>query len=223
MIANADARRLPLADGAMDVDALNAAFPKYPPTVQSHGWVYGLWYCGGFRRNSLHGQYPNTFLKRALALFPGAESILHCPSGTLTGPGVCCDIKTDDVRKPHVICDAKALPFPDDHFDLILSDPPYSREDSKKYGCKPFPMKGFMSEARRVLRPGGHLGLLHLWFPTFNRSTWNMCATIAVVLGANKKTRMFSVFQKPGHVDVLVSAPLADGMRQETLFGETNK
>src|SRR5258708_32282568 len=73
----------------ISVESCNLAHPRYPVTIEDKGWVYGVWYCGtSWDRVRLHGQYPPGFLKRALSLFPQAKDILHCPSGTVMGPGV---------------------------------------------------------------------------------------------------------------------------------------
>jgi len=181
----------------MNVDALNTACPKYPKTVADKGWVYGVWYCGtSWQKAVLYGQYPATFLKRALALFPDAHDVLHAPSGALVDvPGVTLDIHRDEVRRPMVQASCGDMPFPDDSFDLILSDPPYSAKDSEIYGCAPFPMGGFMRESRRILRPGAHLGILHTSYPSYRRKEWKLVALIAVVTGFLRATRMFSVFE----------------------------
>jgi SAM-dependent methyltransferase len=186
-------------EGMIDVQNCNAVNSKYPMTVLDKGWVYGVWYCGtSWDRVRLHGQYPPTFLRRALSLFPAAEKILHCPSGTVTGPGVTVDAIRDDVRCPQIIAQADNLTFEDETFDLILSDPPYTPEDSKKYGCAPFPLGKFMKESRRVLRTGGHLGMLHTYYPSYRRKEWSLKALIAVVTGFQRATRMFSIFEKQG-------------------------
>lgn len=180
----------------LDVGNLNRAFPKYPVTVEDKGWVYGVWYCPtAWMRTHFYGQFPLTFLKRVLALFPSAKEILHCPSGSVTGPGITVDLIRDAKRKPQHLANADTLPFPNERFDLYISDPPYSKEDSEKYGCKPFPMKAAMAEAHRVLKPGGYYCLLHLRYPTFKR--WRLVGLIAVVTGANRVVRLLSIFQKP--------------------------
>lgn len=170
-------------------------FPRYPQVTEDHGWFHGVWYCGGFKKAKLHGAYPNGFLERALALFPGATDVLHCPSGTVEGPGMTVDLKRDEVRRPKVIASADDLPFSDGSFDLILSDPPYTREDSKLYGCKPFPMEGFMREALRLLKPGGFLGMLHTYIPQYRRVEWDLRGLIAVTTGFKRATRIFSLFE----------------------------
>jgi ParB-like nuclease domain len=64
----------------ISVAAWNAAFPEYPMTVEDKGWIYGVWYCGtAWQKTRLPGEYPPTFLDRALGLFPDAKKIVHCP------------------------------------------------------------------------------------------------------------------------------------------------
>lgn len=182
----------------ISVEAYNKAFPRYPMTVEDKGWIYGVWYCGtAWIPVKLHGQYPGGFLRRALSLFPASQRILHCPSGTLIDvPGVTVDAVRDEVRKPQIIADASKLPFEDGSFDLVLSDPPYTEKDSKIYGMPAFPMRKFMGEAHRVLRPGGYLGMLHTYYPFFRRKDWKLRALIAVVTGAGRATRVFSIMER---------------------------
>lgn len=192
-----------------NVEHWNRVFDRYPMTIDDKGWICGVWYCGtSWQRVKLYGQYPPGFVKRALALFPDVPEhrILHCPSGTLEGPGVTVDIIKDDVRCPQVQANANDLPFCDNSFDLVLSDPPYSAADSKKYGCEPFPMAGFMRESARVLAPGGYLGVLHTHYPSYRRKDWKLHGLIAVVTGFRRATRIFALFQnlKP-HSEILAA------------------
>jgi SAM-dependent methyltransferase len=184
-------------DGAPNVAHLNAEFPQYPITVKDKGWVYGVWYCGrSFQKAKLYGQYPATFLKRALALFPGVIDILHCPSGTIEGvPGVTVDKVQDAVRRPQIVADACALPFKADSFELVLSDPPYSDEDAEHYGTGHFPLRKAMMEFHRVLRPHGHLALLHVMSPAFSTKLWKWVGMIGVVTGTNSRMRLLSIFE----------------------------
>jgi SAM-dependent methyltransferase len=201
----------------MDVAALNQATKKYPrsftdengDSIQDKGWAYGVWYCGtSFTKVKLYGQYPQTFLKRALALFPKAKDVLHAPSGSLVdlpNGHVTLDMYDDDVRKPMFRGDCGNMPFADQSFDLVLSDPPYSEEDSRIYGCAKFPEKKFMAECRRVLRPDGYLGFLAYHYPSYRRDEWQLKGLFAVVTGSCRRTRMFSVFQKAALTRIGVS------------------
>jgi Methyltransferase domain len=135
-------------------------------------------------------------LERALALFPGVKQIVHCPSGTVQGPGLTIDLIRDDVRSPQIVANAAALPLASGTIDLVLSDPAYTEKDSRIYGCPPFPMSKFMREAWRVLRRGGHLGMLHLYYPAYRRDKWKLAGTIAVVTGFCRATRLFSIFER---------------------------
>lgn len=182
----------------ISVENLNRSFPKYPVTVEDKGWVYGTWYCPtAWMKTHFYGQFPLTFLKRVLALFPDAKDILQCPSGTVEGPGITVDLVRDEKRCPQVVADAEDLPFGDGSFDLYISDPPYSTDDSKKYGCRPFRGKVAMGEAHRVLKSGGYYALLNTRYPSFKPGTWNFRGLIGVVTGANRVVRLLSLFQKP--------------------------
>lgn len=187
----------------IDVENLNRTFPKYPITVRDKSWVYGLWYCPtAWMKTHFHGQFPLTFLKRVLALFPTAKDILHCPSGTLKFENngvthVTVDLIRDEKRNPQILASAHQLPFPDNSFDVYISDPPYTNEDSEIYGCPPFKGKVAMAEARRVLRHGGYYCLLHTRYPSFKRNSWNFVGLVGIVTGANRTIRLLSIFQKP--------------------------
>jgi SAM-dependent methyltransferase len=191
----------------IDVENLNRRFPKYPITVDNKGWIYGVWYCGtSWQRVKLHGQYPPTFLDRALALFPEAKEILHVPSGTVCGPGVTVDLISDEVRHPQFVASADNLPFGNETFDLVLSDPPYSDKDAEIYQTGKFPLNGMMRECLRILRPGGYLGILHIYYPSYRRREWKLCALICVVTGFLRQTRIFSILQKRATNETTLSA-----------------
>jgi hypothetical protein len=177
--------------------AYNAAFPQYTPLSEHNSVVFGLWLCGtSWHKGRLHGQYPPTFLQRALALFPGVKDIFHCPSGTVLGPGLTIDRFHDDVRCPQIVADAAELPLPSDSMDVGLSDPPYTNTDSKIYGCEPFPLRKFMQEARRALRPGGYLGILHTIYPRYRKDEWKVAAMIGVATAPGRAARFFTIFQR---------------------------
>jgi len=178
----------------------NGSFPKYPPITFSHGWAYGVWYTGkGFKRNLLHGQYPPTFLKRALALWPdlAERRVLHVCAGTVQH-GVRVDLSA--AFRPTVLANAERLPFIDGAFDLVLYDPPYDQKNAKIYGVakKPPRWPHVMAEMTRVLSPGGHIGILHWYYPSYSRKKLGikLVGLFGVCVGFCSAMRVFSIFEK---------------------------
>jgi hypothetical protein len=47
-----------------------------------------------------------------------------------------------------------------------------------------------------VALAGGHLGMLHLYYPAYRQREWRPIGLIAVVTGACRATRLFSIFQR---------------------------
>jgi hypothetical protein len=184
----------------LDVEFYNQTFLKYPKLIGDKGWIYGVWYCGMTYQRKLYGQYPPTFLRRALSLFPSVDPkrILHCPSGSLNGdvPGVSVDCMRDEIWQPQIIAAADCLPFSDCSFDLVLSDPPYSDAHSREVQHAPLPAQKEHAEFHRILARGGYFGLLHFRYPSFKRTEWEMRALIGVVTGSNRNVRVFTIFQK---------------------------
>ena len=110
-------------------------------------------------------------------------------------PGITVDKVRDAVRCPQVVADARALPFQNNSFDLILSDPPYSDKDAENYGTGHFPFRKAMREFHRVLRPNGHLALLHVMTPSFSTKVWKWVGMIGVLTGTNSRMRVLSIFE----------------------------
>lgn len=190
----------------------NQTFQKFPPIVYSHGWVYGVWYAGkGFTKNVLHGQYPPTFLRRALALWPDVPErrFLHLCAGSVQH-GVRVDLAPR--FRPSVRANVEVLPFLANSFDAILYDPPYDVENAQIYGVAPRPPRWgvTMNEAVRVLTMGGHLGILHWYYPSYSRRKQGLklVALIPVVTGFCSPTRVFSIFEKIAVVDPPVVAEI---------------
>jgi len=131
-----------------------------------------------------------------LSLFPEAQDIVHCPSGTVLRPGLTIDRIRDHVRCPQIVANAGALPLRSSSADLMLSDPPYTKEDSAIYGCPPFPMRNFLKEAHRVIRPGGYLGILHTHLPCHRKEEWKLRGLITVITASCRVSRILSIFER---------------------------
>lgn len=86
--------------------------------------------------------------------------ILH-PFGGMAEYGLRVDVNPD--LEPHVIADAHSLPFKSDVFAMVIVDPPYSDDLSRKiYGTGKLKYKTFVAEALRVTKPGGYIVLYHV-------------------------------------------------------------
>lgn len=186
----------------MNVANYNNSFPKWPPLIESGRWVYGVWMIGNnYRAHSgYYGEYPPTYLKRIKALFPEACHVLHlCAGKVQTGfwpQEVKLDIRRDVT--PDVVGDSAWLPFRDKVFDLVLADPPYTKEDARKYGTGTINRRLTIKEASRVLVPGGHLAWLDTVYPMFSRSEFQLVATIGLIRSTNNRVRNVFIFASEG-------------------------
>lgn len=65
--------------------------------------------------------------------------------------------------KPDLLCDAHEVSqYIDKQFDIILADPPYSKEEAKElYGTPPLKYKVWTNECDKLLRDGGLLIIYH--------------------------------------------------------------
>lgn len=122
------------------------------------------------------GGYPMGFVEWALEEMErvagkevDATKVLHLCSGSMK-TGVRVDIRPQ--TNPDIVADCRNVPLPDESFDFIMADPPYSVEYAENlYGTgKDYPKPGqILNEAARLLRPEGLVGLLHHQVPVFRR------------------------------------------------------
>jgi len=183
------------------VNNVNKAFPKYPKTVYDKGWIYGVWYCGKkFTKAQLYGEYPATFFRRVVAMFPDVEEkkFLHLFSGSM-GDGYGLTVDGSDEFNPdvtHVLKKDNPLPFKDNVFEVVLADPPYSKKDAEEYNL-PYPTSELiLKEAMRVLKPGGYFFLLHTMYPAYRRKEVKLVGLIGIITGFKSITRLLSIFKK---------------------------
>jgi len=188
-----------MADNVLQAmaDNYSKAFPKYPPLIVSHNWIYGVWMIGNnYAGSGYYGAYPPTFLKRVMSMYPAPQRILHLFSGSLgqNTPGDRVDINPD--TKPTIVGDAHKLSdiVPHREYDLIIADPPYSAEDANHYGRPMINRNTVIRECVNVVRPGGHLVWLDQVRPMYRKDTWDAVGTIGVVRSTNHRVRMVFIF-----------------------------
>jgi hypothetical protein len=84
-------------------------------------------------------------------------------------------------------------------WDAVMSDPPYSEDDSTHYpfgvGNYPEPSQ-ILKRASEVLKPGGKVGIMH-YQVTRPPKDFIFIACVGIVMGFGNKIRAYSVFQKP--------------------------
>ena len=196
-------------------------FPDYPPVVCHCDWLYGVWMIGACykRTNDLYGAYPPSYLQRVHSMFPDKTHILHLFSGGLTekvavweansGIGRLGGVTTpfaelvdahgpDEGRHPTKQCDVTKLPWKGRLFNLVLVDPPYSKEDAAKYGDKTVPAHKVFEEAHRVTEDGAFLVWLDQKLPMYKKALWKLVGTIGLVRSTNHRFRLVSIFERQG-------------------------
>jgi len=100
--------------------------------------------------------------------------------------------------EPDIVADCRAVPLPDESFDWIMADPPYSAEYAQNlYGtAADYPKPGqILKEASRLLRSGGMVGLLHFQVG-MSRPPLSVVKVYGVTTGMGYAIRAWSVYRK---------------------------
>jgi len=184
----------------------NNRYPDRPPVVASHNWLYGVWEIGNNYQNktSFYGAYPPSYLERVLCMMYPRKvrgKFLHLFSGSLP-PGEY--VRFDSHQSCDVSGNAECLSgyFARDTFDLVLADPPYSKEDAEKYGTALPNRRTVMREVRKVCMAGAILVWLDTVKPMYRKVEWNLFGEIAIVRSTNHRVRMAFFFEaavEPAH------------------------
>jgi hypothetical protein len=167
--------------------------------------ITATWFTGNDYRNRsrLYGAYPPQFLKRVMALFGdiGPEMTLHLFSGSVVPrPG---EVTFDASYEfhPTYIGDAERLTscLPRRRrFDLILADPPYSKQDAAVYNQKMPNLAKVVSECGKALTGGGYLGWLSTTWPMFSKEKLSLVGHVAIIRSTMHRTRSWFVFRRVG-------------------------
>ena len=148
-------------------------------------------------------QYPGRFLLNLEKFYPEVfnpdNNVLEAFAGT-------CSIKgaiTTDFRE-ETGCDYPApydnLPFPGNHFDYFVADPPYTKGFAREWTDLeaeiPRP-KYVLREAARVVRPGGLIFILHvIIIPAYKIFGVKRVALHPILAGPNNAIRVLNVLEK---------------------------
>ena len=173
-------------------------FPK-SLFVAEDGRVVGTWIMGNdYRvRSSYYGGYPAGYLRRVRALFPDKRKVLHLFSGKVdlaAFPGDTVDI--NPALNPTHLDDAQSLEqVPLEQYDLVLADPPYSVEDSQRYGTTMINRNKVMRALQR-LRTGAHIVWLDQVLPMYRKDTFTQEAVIGMWKSTNHRFRGITIFRR---------------------------
>lgn len=176
-------------------------FPQWPAShpvvVNQNGrdWFFAVWTLGNDYRNRsrLYGAYPPNYLRRVMSMYPDAEDILHLFSGSLpAGPYTRMDL----MQPADVQANAEELTqhFQPGQFDLCVADPPYTKEDAKRYKCKMVNRKKVLHGLYDVIRPGGHVIWLDTTYTMFRKTQFHVAGFITLVRGTNHRFRVVTIY-----------------------------
>ena len=145
------------------------------------------------------GGYPHGFLEWAYKIMgvTDAAKVLHLCSGSVQ-TGVRVDIRAK--LKPDIVADCRNVPLPDESFNWILADPPYSEDYATNlYGVgEHYPKPGAIArEACRLLKPGGLFGLMHFQVPML-RKPMRLVGVYGITTGAGYAIRAWTLARKSG-------------------------
>jgi len=181
-----------------DIDNYHRVFNKYPKCLmESDGRVYGFFFIGNYykRKTEFYGAYPPSYLKRIRALFPDHSPALHVFGGVAEPEEEEIKIDINPLLKPTVCCNAQQLPFKDETYKIVYSDPPYGPTEAKKYGFKLPNIRLVLRELRRVTQKDGILVWLDTRMPIFRKKDWLLIGAIGLFTGTNRVIRLISIFQ----------------------------
>ncbi len=142
------------------------------------------------------GSFPRFFEQRLWRLMGKPERVLH-PFGGLAEIGDTVDLNA--TTTPTWVGDAHDLHWiPDDSYDLVLLDPPYSSDESEfMYGTPKLRPKAFVAEAVRVCKVGGHVAVYHRVQPKRPEGT-RLVRRIVILTRTNHAPRVCFIFEKLG-------------------------
>lgn len=146
------------------------------------------------RKNKYPGGFPLHFEKKLIKELNNPKDIFH-PFGGCAEYGIRNDL--NHKIKSHFHFDAHNLKhFKNNQFDLVIVDPPYNAEESKRlYGTPPPHYKQYIKEAVRVCKSKGFIAMYH-WVMTPRPKGTKYYMRIVILTRVWHRPRVCCVFQK---------------------------
>ena len=158
------------------------------------------WRCGPPPASGQKQRYPARFLYNLGKHYPyKGKKILTMFSGS-SNLGVTTDIRKE--TGADYICPYDDIPLPDNSFDIVIADPPYTVGYSFDWKIAPKDLpkpKRILKEAARLARPGALIFILHiLIIPAYKTCGVKRVALHPILTGPNNAIRVLNVFKKKG-------------------------
>jgi hypothetical protein len=134
-------------------------------------------------------------------MFPEPRRILHLFSGSLTAEKVAKSLSEvwrldlNPQYNPDYVRDAENTGLPDSQFDLIMADPPYSKEDAEHYGKPLCNRSKVLVECHRLLAQDGYLVWLDQSQPMYSKTYWDWVGVVLVLRSTNHRVRAAFFFR----------------------------
>lgn len=197
-------------------------FPKWPAPRADERWLDGVWIMGNsYKGSGYYGSFPNTYMKRVMALYPDLEigqgRALHLFSGSLAPDPTFVRFDRRPELEPDVCGEADKLScyFEPESFDLIVSDCPYTQEDAEHYGTSLISRPKVIKQCLPLLTHGGHIVWLDQVLPMFSKRELEWWGAICVIGSTNHRVRLVTFFRKPAED----SEPAAASKRSKEWLG----
>ena len=177
------------------VDKYHKTFPDYSKLIVNRNCIEGIWVMGNnyTTKTDLYGAYPYGYLKRIYSMFPLIKGkSLHLFSGSLP--------ESPDYDKVDFNTGLDAETFgdiiPDNLYERIYADPPYSIEDCDHYGCCMVKRNIVFKQCLKVMKKDGILVWLDQVLPNYKKVEWDIIGRIGMVKSTNHRFRVITIFKK---------------------------
>lgn len=151
--------------------------------ASGNGQIVGTWVMGN--AYGKEGDYPAGYVRRVRSLFPDKQRVLHVFSdGRDQLPGDYARTVRGLNRKPI------------ESYDLVLCDPPYSRESANVRGSPKVQRQSAMRTLAARLPENARVAWLDQILPGYSRSELEVEALIGVVKSSAHRFRVLTIFRK---------------------------
>ena len=177
------------------VDKYHEKYPKYSKLIINRDCIEGIWVMGNnyTTKTTFYGAYPYGYLDRIYTLFePVKNKSLHLFSGTIKPDEFfhCVDYKYG------IEAESMSEILPENHYELVMADPPYSVEDCDHYGCCMIKRNVVFKECFKIMKSGGILVWLDQVLPNYKKIEFDIIGRIGMVKSTNHRFRVITIFKK---------------------------